>query len=226
MPTPPPNIYNLIAAFCDAHENNRFSNVEAALFLHLVNRLNKLHWQKPAIMSTALFTNLLSVSKPTLCAARNKLKARGIINVDQGVNNSKSPVYTLNYDTSKWDAGASSGEARAPEPEPLTPIGVLERQLVADTAWRQSVAELFVRKYGAIVDMDGDSLIGDFFHYLRCCGVTHKRVADCKSHFINWVKADLKSTTITTKTNNYGTKSNRQPIDITDSSIEEYEADF
>lgn len=197
--------------FWRENEMQMFSAKETQLYFFLLAEYNRRHWQNPFGCSTQRITNNLGISRQTLCRLREKLQARGLITYEEGKNNSSIPGYTLLVKPDNRTAlsnvtanGTLNGTASEtadgtiinsidkinksiiPKEKPLH-LNDLQALLYADNKWLGNVKE-YANQHGIEVDdMKIQEMLGEFFLYLRTCGIQSKSPADAQQHFVNWL---------------------------------------
>ena len=177
--------FDYMGQFWRENEMQTFSARETQLYFFLLAECKRRYWQASFGCSTQRITNNLGISRQTLCRLRKKLQDRGLIAYEEGKNNSSIPDYTLliKVDTNKTVQrnmtanGTLDGTAAGtiinsidkinksiiPKEKPLH-LNDLQALLYADNKW-----------------------LGNFFLYLRTCGIQSKSPADAQQHFVNWL---------------------------------------
>jgi biotin operon repressor len=89
------NIFALLKRYEQKSNQQPFSPSEAAMYFHLLCKANSQHWQMPIRYPTTKLSNEISVSRQAVIDAREKLKARGMIDYTEGHYRTVAPAYTL-----------------------------------------------------------------------------------------------------------------------------------
>ena len=200
--------FDYMGQFWRENEMQTFSARETQLYFFLLAECKRRYWQASFGCSTQRITNNLGISRQTLCRLRKKLQDRGLIAYEEGKNNSSIPGYTLliKVDTNKTVQrnmtanGTLDGTAAGtiinsidkinksiiPKEKPLH-LNDLQALLYADNKWLGNVKE-YANQHGIEVDdMKIQEMLGEFFLYLRICGIQSKSPADAQQHFVNWL---------------------------------------
>ena len=203
--------YDYMGQFWRENEIQMFSAKETQLYFFLLAECRRRCWQVPFGCSTQRITNNLGISRQTLCRLRKKLQDRGLIAYEEGKNNSSVPGYVLlikpdcqtaqhNVTANGTQDGTASGTAEGTiinnivrinkstisKEKPLL-LDELQTILQNDCEWLGNVKE-YVKQHGMEVDdIKIQEMLGEFFLYLRTCGIQSKTPADAQQHFVNWL---------------------------------------
>ena len=103
----------------------------------------------------------------------------------------------------------------------------LHERFLADTEWLESISSLLSRSAKLTVD-DVKARLAEFFIEQKLQGRNEREEADCRQHFINWLKKNLKNQS--KSSSNYGipkqTNSERRGSDVTATSYRDYGGSF
>ena len=199
--------FDYMGQFWRENEIQMFSAKETQLYFFLLAECRRRCWQVPFGCSTQRITNNLGISRQTLCRLRKKLQDRGLITYEEGKNNSSVPGYVLlikpdcqtaqqNVTANGTLDGTAAGtiinsidkinKSIIPKEKPLH-LNDLQALLYADNKWLGNVKE-YANQHGIEVDdMKIQEMLGEFFLYLRTCGIQSKSPADAQQHFVNWL---------------------------------------
>ena len=203
--------FDYMGQFWRENEIQMFSAKETQLYFFLLAECRRRCWQVPFGCSTQRITNNLGISRQTLCRLRKKLQDRGLITYEEGKNNSSVPGYVLlikpdcqtaqqNVTANGTQDGTASGTAEGTiinnivrinkstisKEKPLL-LDELQTILQNDCEWLGNVKE-YVKQHGMEVDdIKIQEMLGEFFLYLRTCGIQSKTPADAQQHFVNWL---------------------------------------
>lgn len=217
------NIYTLMRGFWRENDYEPFSTAEIALFFLLVDKANCRRWKMPVKCPTAVACRSIKATKQTVMTARENLRKRGIILFTKGKGNGNTPEYTLVPDPHDWTVGltddltisettgltkdlttglthynikdinnkdkiySNNGEGR------ILNLDELEKFLLADTKWHDQIQVRLSEQY----KMDACQIkkhLAAFFQQLRCQGMDSREEKECRTHFYNWIKKQLKET--------------------------------
>jgi DNA-binding Lrp family transcriptional regulator len=235
------NIYALINRYGQENDSEPFSPSEAALYLNLLYKANCRHWQMPIRCPTSKLSIEINVSRQAVIDAREKLKARGLIDYTPGYGKVEAPSYTLIGLTGKLtddltdsltdsltiynikDKDNLNHNNRACE-EKLS-LDELKQRLSTDAEWLTNIHSLLSKQF-PIASADVQTKLSEFFEYLRCHGFKEREDSDCRRYFFNWLKKQL-----TNQINNNNEHPKQQPdlrrsSAITASSAKDYEGAF
>jgi hypothetical protein len=239
------NIYALINRYGQENDSEPFSPSEAALYLNLLYKANCRHWQMPIRCPTSKLSIEINVSRQAVIDAREKLKARGLIDYTPGYGKVEAPSYTLIGLTGKLtdyltdnltgnltdsltiynikDKDNLNHNNRARE-EKLS-LDELRQRLSTDAEWLTNIHSLLSKQF-PIAPADVQTKLSEFFEYLRCHGFKEREESDCRCYFFNWLKKQL-----TNQINNNNEHPKQQPdlrrsSAITASSAKDYEGAF
>lgn len=216
------NIYGLLHGFWKENDYIPFSTAEIALYFFLLHRMNSRHWRMPVKCATSLVCRSIMVSKQTALSARESLRKRGLITFTKGSGRDNIPSYSLVTDPGKWTDGMTHDKTDGltdnltdSKTDGLTHYNIkdinikdkisfnnnggeqklsvdeLEKILLADTRWQDSILSLLSGQYR----MDAGEIknqITLFFRQLRCQGTDSREERECRSHFFNWIRKQLK----------------------------------
>jgi hypothetical protein len=239
------NIYALINRYGQENDSEPFSPSEAALYLNLLYKANCRHWQMPIRCPTSKLSIEINVSRQAVIDAREKLKARGLIDYTPGYGKVEAPSYTLIGLTDKLtddltgnltdgftdsltiynikDKDNLNHNNRACE-EKLS-LDELKQRLSTDAEWLSNIHSLLSKQF-PIAPADVQTKLSEFFEYLRCHGFKEREENDCRRYFFNWLKKQLINQI---RNNNEPPKQQpdlRRSSAITASSAKDYEGAF
>lgn len=203
--------FDYMGQFWRENEMQAFSAKETQLYFFLLAECKRRYWQTPFGCSTQRITNNLGISRQTLCRLRKKLQDRGLITYEEGKNNSSVPCYTLlikadtqtahqNVTANVAQDGTTSGTANGTiinsidkinksiisKEKPIL-LNDLQALLRNNDKWLGNVKEYASQHGMEVDDMKIQEMLGDFFLYLRTCGIQSKALADAQQHFVNWL---------------------------------------
>lgn len=108
---------DLLNRFWEANRADRFTTAEWELYYYLLNECNHSYWRMPVSCSTSVVCAVIGMNRATLMRARERLRRRGFIQFEEGVQNSRAPTYTIldtTHDTGNVIASATAADtARA-----------------------------------------------------------------------------------------------------------------
>lgn len=215
------NIYGLIHGFWRENDYIPFSTAEIALYFFLLHRMNGRRWRMPVKCSTSLVCRSIMVSKQTVLTARDNLRKRGLITFSKGSGRDNIPAYSLVTDPGKWTDDLTHGLTDSKtdnwtddKTDSLTLYNIkeinnkdkiysingegqklsvdeLEKILLADTGWQDSILSLLSGQYKIDAGEIKNNIIL-FFRQLRCQGTDRREEKECRSHFFNWIRKQLK----------------------------------
>jgi DNA-binding Lrp family transcriptional regulator len=245
------NIYALINRYGQENDNEPFSPSEAALYLNLLYKANCRHWQMPIRCPTSKLSIEINVSRQAVIDAREKLKARGLIDYTPGYGKVEAPSYTLIGLTGKLtddltdnltgnltdgltdsltiynikDKDNLNHNNRACE-EKLS-LDELRQRLSTDAEWLTNIHSLLSKQF-PIAPADVQTKLSEFFEYLRCHGFKEREESDCRRYFFNWLKKQLTNQNNNSNNNEHPKQQPdlRRSSAITASSAKDYEGAF
>ena len=197
--------FDYMGQFWRENEMQMFSAKETQLYFFLFAECNRQYWQTAFGCSTQRITNNLGISRQTLCRLRKKLQDRGLIAYEEGKNSSTAPVYTLLIKPNAKNVtanGTQDGTANVTadgtiiktynksitfNKEELFLLDKLQDILRTDSGWLGNVREYMNKEGMEMDDMKIQEMLGEFFLYLRTCGIQSKSPADAQQHFVNWL---------------------------------------
>lgn len=213
------NIYTLMRGFWRENDYEPFSTAEIALFFLLVDKANCRRWKMPVKCPTAVACRSIKATKQTVMTARENLRKRGIILFTKGKGNGNTPEYTLVPDPRDWTVGLTD-DLTISETKDLTTgltlynikdinnkdkiysnkgegqifcLDELEKMFLADTNWHEQMQTLLSGQYKTDA-CQIKKQIAAFFQQLRCQGMDSREEKECRAHFYNWIKKQLKET--------------------------------
>lgn len=197
--------FDYMGQFWRENEMQMFSAKETQLYFFLFAECNRQYWQTAFGCSTQRITNNLGISRQTLCRLRKKLQDRGLIAYEEGKNSSTAPLYTLLIKPNAKNVtanGTQDGTANVTadgtiiktynksitfNKEELFLLDKLQDILRTDSGWLGNVREYMNKEGMEMDDMKIQEMLGEFFLYLRTCGIQSKSPADAQQHFVNWL---------------------------------------
>lgn len=99
----------------------------------------------------------------------------------------------------------------------------LERIFLSDTEWHASIISLLSESHSLTADKLEEQ-ISRFFNQLRCQRIDRREEKDCRTHFFNWIKKQLKEDP--NATNKQPETDRRRGSDITATSARDYNGAF
>lgn len=248
--------FRYIRSLWQEHFDDPLSVAEIALVIYLLDRANRLRWAMPFVCPTAAACNMLQISKPTFIKAREGLSRRGMISFTEGTGTNELPTYSVALPNSvlRRPRGASQSTTPTSSLSPssasdfspvqsstptqpkvyssaanvsndLVDLNVLQTRLISDTQWMIEIVDM-MKPTRDMTAADVKAGLADFFRYLRCQGNTAKSEAECRKHFVNWLRKQSAGHNHST----YGVKSNgvdlRRPSPVTATSASDYEGQF
>lgn len=240
------NLYELTHAFWKEHDYEPFTISSIALFFFLLERANNRHWKMPIRCSTVHISRSLMISDQTVINSRVLLYNRGIITYTKGRGNSVAPCYTIITDPKGWrnrlEDGLGDGlgddlglynedkniknkisSLEGHDRKDMQTLEELENIFLADTSWHSTLISFM----SAEVTLSQDALkqeIVEFFQLQKCKGVDKREEKDCRNHFINWLRIQLKQRQYAIQSSINSDK--RRGADVTATSSEEYTGSF
>lgn len=212
---------------------------EIALAIYLLDSANRHRWAMPFECSTSTVCGLLLMSRGRFLKAREGLSRRNMISYAESDTKGKFPTYSVvlsDYVMRRSRSAAPSvATPMASAPASTAPatdaVGLdeLEARLAADERWLGEIVEL-MKAVRTMCTAEVKAELADFFRYLRCQGTTSKGQAECRKHFVNWLRKQSTSTNL--NQSNYGTTANQHYIDprrstpVTAKSAKDYEGPF
>lgn len=213
------NIYALMRGFWRENDYEPFSTAEIALFFFLVDKANCRRWQMPFKCPTAVVCRSIKVTKQTIMTARENLRRRGIVLFSKGKGNGNTPEYTLVPDPQNWTVGLTDDLTISETMDlttGLTPYNIkdinnkykiysnkgegqilsldeLEKMLLADAKWHEQLQARLSEQHKTDA-YQIKKQIAAFFQQLRCQGMDRREEKECRAHFYNWIKKQLKET--------------------------------
>lgn len=210
---------------------------EIAVAVFLLDCANRHRWVMPFVCTTSLVCGLLKISRSKFFKARESLSRRNMIVYSEGGDKGEQPTYSVvlpDYVMRRTRQNVSTTFA----PKASAPVGnapaadaagldELEARLVADERWLGEVVEL-MKSARTMCTAEVKAEMADFFRYLRCQGVTAKSAAECRRHFVNWLRKQSTSTNLNQSNNGTNTTSVdlRRPSPVTARSASDYEGMF
>lgn len=99
----------------------------------------------------------------------------------------------------------------------------LERIFLSDTEWHASIISLLSKSHSLTADKLEEQ-ISRFFNQLRCQRIDRREEKDCRTHFFNWIKKQLKEDP--NETNKQSDTDRRRGSDVTATSTRDYNGAF
>jgi hypothetical protein len=205
------NVYAQMKFFWQQNEAEPFAPSETALYFYLLNQANARHWQMPIRCATTKLCWEIKVTKPTLHAAREKLKSRGLITYTAGSSKTEAPDYSLSDFThgftddftdsftggftdnfTIYNTKDNNTYSNKKQDARLS-LDELKRRFLADDSWQESICSLLFSQ-GGFTRPDIQAQIETFFQIQQVQGVTEREEQDCRSHFVNWLKKQQTTT--------------------------------
>lgn len=242
-------IFDLINRFLAERDYEPFSTAENALYFALLIKANSRRWQMPIKYPTSMLQRDIKVSKQTLVIAREKLSQRGLIEYVPGRGKAEAPNYTLigltddltdrltNAETYKLTDRLTDNltiyknkeedkdySYNKHVREEKVSIDELEDRLTADEVWLSSILSLLSASQTPLTNEGLSEYLAEFFATQRAKGVEDREEKECKAHFINWLKLQIRN-----KNNGYGIykrTDKRGTLDVTAKSAKDYEGAF
>ena len=241
------NLYELMHEFWKENDYEPFPASATALFFFLLDRANSRHWNMPIRCPTTLISRALMVSEQTVLNSRIALYKRGIITFTKGQGNTVAPSYYIITDSKDWAVrlgdrlGDDLGDGLdiynkkdrkiknqisslyKAEKKFILSLDELEKIFLSDKEWQADLISLLSKDS----QLNADTLqrqISYFFQLQKCSGTDHREEKECRTHFVNWMKKQVKSN------HNEISKSiesnNRRGAVITATKPEDYEGSF
>ena len=241
------NLYELMHEFWKENDYEPFPASATALFFFLLDRANSRHWNMPIRCPTTLISRALMVSEQTVLNSRIALYKRGIITFTKGQGNTVAPSYYIITDPKDWAVrlgdplGDDLGDGLdiynkkdrkiknqisslyKAEKKFILSLDELEKLFLSDKEWQADLISLLSKDS----QLNADTLqrqISYFFQLQKCSGTDHREEKECRTHFVNWMKKQVKSN------HNEISKSiesnNRRGAAITATKPEDYEGSF
>ena len=241
------NLYELMHEFWKENDYEPFPASATALFFFLLDRANSRHWNMPIRCPTTLISRALMVSEQTVLNSRIALYKRGIITFTKGQGNTVAPSYYIITDSKDWAVrlgdrlGDDLGDGLdiynkkdrkiknqisslyKAEKKFILSLDELEKLFLSDKEWQADLISLLSKDS----QLNADTLqrqISYFFQLQKCSGTDHREEKECRTHFVNWMKKQVKSN------HNEISKSiesnNRRGAVITATKPEDYEGSF
>ena len=241
------NLYELMHEFWKENDYEPFPASATALFFFLLDRANSRHWNMPIRCPTTLISRALMVSEQTVLNSRFALYKRGIITFTKGQGNTVAPSYYIITDSKDWAVrlgdrlGDDLGDGLdiynkkdrkiknqisslyKAEKKFILSLDELEKLFLSDKEWQADLISLLSKDS----QLNADTLqrqISYFFQLQKCSGTDHREEKECRTHFVNWMKKQVKSN------HNEISKSiesnNRRGAAITATKPEDYEGSF
>lgn len=221
------------------NKENRFTPAERELYFYLLNECNINYWRMPICCPTSVIVAALGISKQTIMRAREGLRARGFIDFTEGVQNSKSPSYKLaTFGTAcVTDSGTAHGtiynktntkdifNKNMREENLSISLEELQKKFLTDSDWQHKVLELFPKE--KIREEKLQEYICQFFVQLQAEGRTEREPMECRRHFVNWVKVQIRNQSKNDYANNTTKFENRRSsLQVTVGATSDYEKPF
>lgn len=225
------NIYILLSQFWRNTEGEGVSATEAALFSYLLYLANMNRWKMPFACSTSVLAQRLHTTKQSVVRAREALKEKDVIDYKAGKGKDDYPKYSIKLHLS--DGMSDSVSDGLPDSvserlsESLTLINIkdkdkissspstrtdkksieeLEKAFSVDVEWLTNIVTALhspaIRSVSDVIDF-----LHRFFDSERAKGIKEREENDCKSHFFNWLKIQVKNL----KTKNYDSEKHADP---------------
>ncbi len=251
----PINLYLLMQRFWRENEYDPFSTAEIAMYFFLIDRANRRRWEMPFKCPTSAVSAAIKVTRQSVVNARESLRERNLITYSKGTSKGSYPMYSLVLTDSLTESlpdGLTEdlrGILTENLPEDLTPYNIedrnikdkisssnkkddarilsldeLEALLVSDEPWLNEIISLLSSSH-QIELSDLKSYLTDFFRYLRCQGSKGREEADCRRHFVNWLRKQPIDK-LKTNATKQPTNDTRRSSDVTASSARDYEGAF
>lgn len=229
--------FRYIRSLWQEHIEQPLDANEIAVAVFLLDCANRHRWVMPFVCTTSLVCGLLKISRSKFFKARESLSRRNMIVYSEGGDKGEQPTYSVvlpDYVMRRTRQNVSTTFA----PKASAPVGnapaadaagldELEARLVADERWLGEVVEL-MKSARTMCTAEVKAEMADFFRYLRCQGVTAKSAAECRRHFVNWLRKQSTSTNLNQSNNGTNTTSVdlRRPSPVTARSASDYEGMF
>jgi len=136
---------------------------------------------------------------------------------------SQLPLYYLKGKDINKDREENKNRPPNLQENGLLPISSLQEKLQTDVKWKSSIISLLQNKGKQIELPDLSDQLDLFFQTLTVSGVVSKSVADCRSHFFNWVCKQLDNQIIS---NHDRSSSQRRGVDVPSTQEQNYEGAF
>lgn len=251
----PVNLYLLMQRFWRENEYEPFSTAAIAMYFFLIDRANSRRWQMPFKCPTSVISTAIKVTRQTIVNARESLSARKFITYTKGSGKGSHPMYSLVLTDGLTECLSDEltetlqDDSMVSLSDSLTPYNIedrnikdkiyssnktgdvkilsleeLEALLVNDEPWLNEIISLLSSSH-QIELSDLKSYLTDFFRYLRCQGSKGREEADCRRHFVNWLRKQPIDK-LKTNATKQPTNDTRRSSDVTASSARDYEGAF
>lgn len=212
------NMYELAYQFWRLAEEQSFTQSETSLYFLLLHRANLNRWEMPVRCPVTTACMLMGTSKQNILKARAGLIERGLISYARSDSRGRCGQYMLLsfwqsqlpyeltneltkglslelplYKIEDKEQKTSIINAR----EKLKSVDELECEFNSDSEWIQKVVTTISSPYIQSSD-DVRTFIHHFFDIQRISKVNEREEADCRQHFINWLKKQIQKTKDTT----------------------------